>query len=303
MQPVTKDQIRTFGRHVKREHPEFSRIKIWVEVGVRVLTKFLGSEWVKFYLGPEPHYFFKDFQNPLLGNEDGARRVYYIANALLNLQYVENFPYVLQELRDKHIEGGYAVLETARSFYSKRYPFRFVKPIGVKGFDYDMEALPIGMNPVPIECKSKLETTAISRGGILTRLREAKDQLPKGSIGAIFLRVPREWTGDDYLTTPFAGAANEILRNTSRVGLIVIQSDHMMVAEDSSALATVFREFFSNNPESEIAKRWDLVTNSVFKINQWDTIQIILGHISHEEMVRAENLSNTRFRGRKGFDG
>ena len=110
---------------------------------------------------------------------------------------------------------------------------------GVKGSDYDAFAL-MGEHLVPVEAKAKDDTTPWSAKTVIKTVKRAAEQLPRGDVGLLFLRVPTAWIGPS-LEEHFADALDEGTRQTTRVGAIIsaIDKPHL----NTETTASVSRHF------------------------------------------------------------
>jgi hypothetical protein len=169
------------------------------------------------------------------------------------------------------VEASFAAFEIGRTLRRASVRFRFVKPQGVKGKDYDYEAYPNNADTVCIEGKCTLRSTSVSDDTIRRALNDARQQLPKDKPGVIFVRVPEIWVSD-YLNTPFARITKGFLSQTQRVAAVIVCS-RASIPFDGTKMVNPFvaREFFSERPEFARAKSWNLVKTSIFE-SDWPMI-------------------------------
>jgi len=157
--------------------------------------------------------------------DDGFRhqeRCLSIAEHLVNLQDVEGIDDRVAALTQGQIESTYAELQAGGFLAERGLNFRFVTPSGMKGLDYDAEIqLSDGMK-VNCEMKCKIEESYLSKPGILTRLNDARKQLPKGEPAIIFLKIPESWILQEDIVAVLLNALADFFRSTKRIVSVVV---------------------------------------------------------------------------------
>jgi hypothetical protein len=95
-----------------------------------------------------------------------------------------------------------------------------VKPVGKLGADYDAETYSDGTT-VALEMKAKLEGKRPAVGSIVDTIDGARDQLPEGGAGAVFIRVPGNWGESLEGQAAMTSAVEKGFRSTGRISVVV----------------------------------------------------------------------------------
>ncbi len=210
-----------------------------------VLRELLGQEWLQARLDlTKTGSFLNPSRERDLDTYKVQDRVVALAELLFNLQLVEGFGLRLKDLETVDVETALAELEGARLLLTSNISFGFVTPRGVKGTDYDVEAL-IGATTVPCEMKAKLEITSAKASSVVDTLRRARDQLPEGRPSIVFLRVPETWVSDEQGRTAIEAGLRQALRNTGRIARVVLHWEEWRSLE-LGALRTTHYSIHSN---------------------------------------------------------
>ena len=157
--------------------------------------------------------------------EDGLRhqeRCLSIAEHLVNLQNVEGIDDRVAALTEGQIESTYAELQAGGFLAERGLNFRFVTPSGTRGLDYDAEIQLSDGTKINCEMKCKIEESHLSKTGILTRLNDARKQLPKGEPAIIFLKIPESWIFQEEIAAAAPDALADFFRQTTRIVAVVV---------------------------------------------------------------------------------
>lgn len=188
-------------------------------LGLALLKYFFGEAWVNEFVTPDtakPNFLRIDESTPEK-RDVSAVRVIDLAEVIFNLQEIEGFDDCIARMGVGDIEGTFGELDLGRMLYLNEVPFRFIRPSGIKGADYDAEmTYPDGVI-VCADAKCKRDTTPIGEKTIMNTLQGARKQLPKDKPGAIFVKVPPSWMGDPQFANICVGVAKNFLRGTRRV--------------------------------------------------------------------------------------
>lgn len=181
------------------QQPEMEQTLKVNRLATLILGKFFGTEWFERHFCVSKNWFLRvDISR---WSEDGWNEMYRalirinnLAEMLINLQDFSGFDGCLQLLADGNIEAAFAELEVGKILSAYNVPFRFNRRTGKPKLDYD-----VGLsfrNGVPgcADTKCLLESTAMSDMAILERLKKARSQLPDNMPGAVFIKLPEEWT-------------------------------------------------------------------------------------------------------------
>jgi hypothetical protein len=123
-----------------------------------------------------------------------AKRNRDLVEIFYNFQKVEGIREKVKLLITEDVESVLAELEAAKKLFETGRKIKFVIPSGQKGRDYDVETYLSDGTPVACEMKCKFEATDFSDRTITKAVKKANDQLPKDSLGAVFVKIPEDWT-------------------------------------------------------------------------------------------------------------
>jgi hypothetical protein len=269
----SSNSLRRIGRQAIEITPSDTPIKQRISASMGVLKVFLGSEWFGRHLGGVTHPFFCGTEPKAI--EAGFRRLWHLADMLINFQHIENFQHALSKLRNDNLEAEYGAFEAAHMLFRSAIPFRFVVEGTIRPFTYDLEAYPSGSNVTYIEAKTAMQSTDLTAKWMLNRLNEARSQLPPGKPGVIFIRLPRDWGGQDWLSPPFVEVVEDRLRSSSRLAAVILYSDTLIVTEELRGKMTIMKEFYSKRPQFSHVAGWKLTANR-FAEPGWKTVASLL---------------------------
>lgn len=174
-----------------------------------------------------------------------------LAELLFNLQTVEGMVDKLEQLRLGNVEATYAELEMGTFLARRGLPFRFVSPSGTKHLDYDVEIRLSSECQVNCEMKCKVEETPVSEGAVLNPLKKARNQLPEGTSGLVFLKVPEAWTRQGQKSAQIvSGAISSFLRNTSRIVAVILRWEEQVLVRDAALMLYKYRTIPNDRPSA-----------------------------------------------------
>ena len=191
---LTVDWLRAFvdrNRHALSDEPGEKAYQL----SAAVLRHFFGEQWLDKHLmnaQAATDFLRRDFSTRERQIKHGFR-VVDLAEMLFNLQDAEGFPSCVAQMSYGQIEFAYAELDIGKSLYSHEIAFRFVKPTGRKGADYDLEIIYPDGTIACADTKCKIETAEFSAVSIKHSLGEARKQLPPDRPGIVFVKVPPHW--------------------------------------------------------------------------------------------------------------
>jgi len=212
-----------------------------------VLNTLLGEEWFGHHILRETEGVFlrPNADHPIDSYKHGAR-VIALAETLFNLREVEGFEARLEQIRRGDVEASLGELQGACLLYRSGIPFRFVQETGLKGSDYDVEAVVGGVH-VPCEMKVKLESTSPSKSTVEQSINVARSQLPSDKPSLVFLRVPDNWANSPATRTAIEGGIAKALRDTGRVSAVIVHWESWVAFDANSPVRagalTLFKRF------------------------------------------------------------
>lgn len=223
---LSDEQLREYGRIADRNAKE--NVRGWMfDITLSVLQHFLGENWIKRHLysaGPlkPPPVGIDPIEHFHVGLE-GHR----LAEMLFNLQHEEGFEDVRRRLIEGNIEAVMSELQAARFLKMHGEHFRFVKPTGHKGSDYDMEILKPDVI-IYCEVKAKLDGSVATEESIYNSLKQGRGQLPEQAPGLLLVCVPGSANIADLLAArqAFEIASQRLFRQTSRIIGTVLLTHH-----------------------------------------------------------------------------
>jgi hypothetical protein len=120
-------------------------------------------------------------------------RYWEFAETLLNLQNVDGFEAVLDELSHRKIESACGELDVARIIAFHGIKFRFVKPVRGTKLNYDFEIFYPDEFKICAEAAAKFEATTPNATSIRDSLRDSREQLPDNEPSIVIVKVPQKW--------------------------------------------------------------------------------------------------------------
>jgi hypothetical protein len=188
-------------------------------LSLHIVKHFLKGEWMRDHMVPDGGkrgFLSQAFGTPVEG-EIQSYRVVDLAELLFNLQHIAGFDQCVERLRQGAVEATHAELDFGRMLHEAAVKFRFVKPQGIKGSDYDIEiTLPDGVT-VCADAKCKIEATEFSEGTVRNSLGEARKQFPPDRPSAIFVKVPSRWLSQHKKGDELIEIAKKFLAGTGRI--------------------------------------------------------------------------------------
>jgi hypothetical protein len=162
-----------------------------------------------------------------------AQRVHDLARRLYQLQSFPWFDEVVRKVRTRDLSGAGFELDVTLLFHNLFAAVTPRRESGQKGEDYDIHLQVHGLS-VPVEAKAKDDDTPFDEKTVINTVKGAATQLPKGSKGIVFLRIPTAWIGSE-LEEKFPDVLAEATRQTSRVGVVITAIDKVHLNTDVTA--------------------------------------------------------------------
>lgn len=236
MQKISLEQLKIICKTLKNKFPNKERDFYKLGLSTELLRIIVDNEWTNQAVfsehmsqpskTEEDRSFFKT-------NSGGFRwqeRVRRLAERIFNLQNIENIEDIITKIKEGNLTSRFAELEIGTTFYRRDIPFKFVKPQGKKGFDFDIV---INTNP-PVNCevKHKIESTQISAKTISKSLNKAKLQLPKEEPALIGLKIPEEWTQSKETVKILNETFNKFFENNKNIIAILVRWESRNLKHD-----------------------------------------------------------------------
>ena len=222
-----------------------------------IAIHYLGKSWYeRDVLSASPRSTYLGVNNNAPANEitTGILRYLEFAETLLNLQHIDGFEAVLDELSYGKIESACGELDIARMLACFGLSFCFIAPVRGTRLNYDLEiCYPDGLK-VCAETAAKFDGTVPRAKSIATSLKDSRAQLPDDRPSVIFVKVPERWVRDVELARQITNVANGYLN----------QSTHIMSIKFYAPIAIY-------TPER--TARWNIhfeVSNPKFSERNWD---------------------------------
>jgi hypothetical protein len=224
----------------------------------KIVTHYLGQPWFDKYVkhtSRHSTYLGVDNNAPLPAITTGILRYLEFAEALLNLQNVEEFETVLDELSHGKVESACGELDIARMLASFAIKFQFVRPNKGTKLNYDFEIFyPDGLK-VCAEAAAKFESTKPRAKSITTSLRDSRDQLPDDQPSIILVKVPERWIRDVELARQIMNVANGYLNQSEHIMSVKFYAPVTEFTSERTARLHAYCEI-SNPKFSE--RNWDM---------------------------------------------
>ncbi len=137
-----------------------------------------------------------NFEGPPAIRLLAAQRVHDLARHLYQLQSFPWFDAAVRRVGTRDLSGAGFELDVVFLLHHLVAGVTPREEAGRKGEDYDIQLQVAGLE-VPVEAKAKDDDTPYSRRTVINTVKGAASQLPKGSKGIVFLRIPSGWAGTE----------------------------------------------------------------------------------------------------------
>jgi hypothetical protein len=231
---------------------------------------YLGDEWLYRYVDDKsPHrrnerYLQVDFDAPPQEKMKAIMRYLEFSETLLNLQNMEGFESVLDELSYGKIESACGELDVARMLAFHELKFSFVPPTRGTKQNYDFEIYyPDGFK-VCAEAKAKCEATAPRAQSVRKTLQHARDQLPDDGLSVILVKVPENWISNIALAENINDIALDFLRQSAHIASVKYYTPVTIYSAKTTARWHAYRE--ASNPKFP-NRNWDMFRDETVPMN------------------------------------
>lgn len=263
--------------------PNITQSKELIKMGMftELLRILIDNEWANQALFSMHH------KKPKITNEarehfkteesgyEWMERIRFFAESAYNLQCIEGISEVIENIKNGKMYAGSAELEVGKHLYSRKVPFRYVKPTGTKRRDFDV--LIQTQPPIYCEVKHKVKVDDFKEKGLYRTFSQAVDQLPIQRPLLLGVTIPDKWTekGDiiDKVTQKF------FLRHKEVVGILYrwLRNEHEGLFTRRYRLSRNLHSIYLNSAINEILDR-------------------ISGRPNNDEWVSIHSLVDKRFK-------
>jgi hypothetical protein len=235
-------------------------------LAVSIIRHFLGQQWCEDHVVQDgahsrPAGFLRlDFSSDFERERKTARMLDF-AEMLFNLQHIEGFDDRIDQMRAGQIEATFAEFDFARFLYLHDIAFRFVKPSGVRGEDYDCAIQYADGREACADAKCRLEGTEMRAETIRNPLSKARtNNLPADKPGIVFVKVPQGWLELAEIRVSIRDMVQGFLRNTERIVSVVVYTTHMQTVSENTMM--LMRHRFEEIPNLkhrfDMSRSWTL---------------------------------------------
>jgi len=230
-----------------------------------IIREAMGVDWLTKHFDPETKKSGVFKLGPGISEEEITQnyRAIDLAECIINLKDIQGVGECLARLREAHNpEAGYAELHIGKMLYINQWPFRFVKPQGKRGNDYDLE-IEFYEQKRCGDAKCKVESTDISSETVTQTLKNSRTQLPPDGPGVFFMKIPQKWMGNpEWQRITVEGALDFFAMGTKRVLSVVFYVEPLHYKDGFLAQGHLYHEVlnprhkFSGHLDWRLMDRW-----------------------------------------------
>jgi hypothetical protein len=262
--PDLMETARSFPREVRDD-----KDRLTFTLAVTVIRHFFGKQWCEDHIIQDaaesrPAGYLRIEYTPGYEAAKKASRVLDFAETLFNLQNIEGFDDRVEDMRTAEVEAAFAEFDFARFLYIHEIAFKFVKPKGVKGQDYDFGIEYGDGRKACADAKCRLEGTEMRAETVRNSLAKARtSNLPPDKPGVVFVKVPQPWLEDDSIRRGIYTVVEDFLRNTGRVVSVIIYATYTIELTERTMMLMRhrFQEFPNGTHRFDRTKNWMLFKN------------------------------------------
>src|SRR5271169_6886996 len=227
------ETARTFPQEVRADPA-----RLTFTMAVTIIRHFFGKQWCEDHIIQDaahsrPAGFLRLDFTPGFDGERKTSRILDFAETLFNLQHIAGFDDRVDQMRAGQIEATYAEFDFARFLFLHDIAFKFVRPSGVKGEDYDFGIEYSDGREACADAKCRLENTEVRAETVKNSLNKARtNNLPPDKPGIIFVKVPQTWLEQQDVRKGIYAVVDGFLRNTERVVSVVVYTTVVMELAD-----------------------------------------------------------------------
>jgi hypothetical protein len=214
-------------------------------MALQVARHYLGTEWSDDVLQPANEEVMKAnlpgreyMRTDSVANVERFRhvsRLLFLAELLFNLQSVEGFEKIIEDIKQGHLKSRLEELECASHLYIAAVAFRFIEPsVAQRQKNPDLAIILPEGGLIYCEVEGKGEGTLLDVKTLLNTLDHARKQLPSNQAGIIFLKIPEAWVQTPEIRTTVESALQQFFRNTNRVVSVMFRWEQTFASPDGS---------------------------------------------------------------------
>jgi hypothetical protein len=139
-------------------------------------------------------------------------------------------------MQSDDLEAGLGELRCARLMADPQFKLRFVVPIAnaPKGNCYEAEFTTTANRTICCEIKTKRSDTPFTEKTITDTVQHARQQLPKGAPGIVFLQTPELWRKSENFESIIKAAVERPFRQSQRLVAAVFNWEEWVPGEAGS---------------------------------------------------------------------
>ncbi|WP_220658759.1 hypothetical protein [Tsukamurella sp. TY48] len=150
------------------------------------------------------------------------RRAGELARRLFEFTREDFFDLLLSNLLRRDLEGAAFESDVIHMLMALPSVIELRKESGVKGDDYDIDLWFGRHAPWPIEVKTRAEDVKYSEKAFLKTLDRARQQLPEGGVGSVFMKLPESWVDSAIFQSERDQVLARFFGATTRVHAVVL---------------------------------------------------------------------------------
>jgi hypothetical protein len=141
------------------------------------------------------------------------------------------------------LESAFGEFDCASLLARPSLKFRFIKPTGQRGSDYEGEVTAPGGRIVCCEIKTKSEHTPLSVETLPATIETARKQLPKGKPALIIIKLPISWLRESILVEIVESSVRDAFRTSQRIVAILLTWDEYAVVNNGRLFVKKVRDY------------------------------------------------------------
>lgn len=256
------ERIEDLRDSLTREFPTLSIPHINYYIATIVIENNLGSDWYHAHVASSnrrnsSNAFLRSAPNTPMERRDHFLRVRELGRRLFELGQEDFIELLIGNLKQRDLEGALFEADVIRMLVSLPVVVALRETSGVKGDDYDIDLWLTPDTPLAIEAKTRAETGSYSDKRLTKTLENARTQLPRDGLGAVFVKVPTPWLDDAEYEQRHSEVVEDFLRKTTRVQFIVlVWDDWKPGSEGNRWRCDVGRKIFRSPLITGLPKFW-----------------------------------------------